>query len=212
MEDYAIKNFRLRDSFEVARAISDTWNLETDITNKFVLKTSSLAYLYYMLAKSNYSKLLFDDKKIAAVLFARNEHKLNFLKIPRLLIMFLLTFFLLLTKEGKNLYRYQLDYNRVSDSLLSKNNKSYDGEAVLLFSLPCYKGKGYGSILLNNYKSYMNGLGYFNLYLITDDYCNYKFYDKMGYQLVGTEGDNFNFINIDFFQNIYIYEFDRQEI
>ena len=212
MEDYAIRNFRFKDTFKTAKAVSDAWNLETEIKNKYVLKFTCLAYLYFMLAKSNYVKLLFENNKIAAVLLARNDHKTNWFKIFNLIFMLIFSFFLVLTKDGRNLFNYQLEYNRVLDILMTKNNKEYDGEAVLLFSLPEYKGKGYGSILLNGYKDYMNNLGFFNLYLITDDYCNYKYYDKIGYKLVGTEGDNFNFINMDFFQNLYIYEFDGQKI
>ncbi len=72
------------------------------------------------------------------------------------------------------------DYNKAYDSIPSDLNNYFDGELSILIVDKDYRGKGYGKALLNKIFSLAKTDNMKNMQILTDESCNYSFYDVMG--------------------------------
>lgn len=72
------------------------------------------------------------------------------------------------------------DYNNAYDSIPSDLNNYFDGELSILIVDKNYRGKGYGKALLNKIFSLAKTDNMKNMQILTDESCNFKFYDAMG--------------------------------
>ena len=72
------------------------------------------------------------------------------------------------------------DYNNEYDNIPSDLNNYFDGELSILIVDKDYRGKGYGKALLNKIFSLAKTDNMKNMQILTDESCNFKFYDAMG--------------------------------
>lgn len=75
-------------------------------------------------------------------------------------------------------------YHEANKAMLTnyKKQNQPDGEIVFLAADPSLKGKGVGSFLLQALTEQVQGK---ELYLYTDNHCNYHFYEKRGFERIG---------------------------
>ena len=91
------------------------------------------------------------------------------------------------TDGGKNLtegqkisFSYSKNYLGMMDDKCSAMMS--DGDIKLVLFVSCQKGAGYP--LLEKFKEELKACGYKNLYLWTDDDCNWEWYERRGYELL----------------------------
>ena len=115
---------------------------------------------------------------------------------------------MLFFKYGRSLLKYQLAYNKLLDKMKDESNNKYDAELVLFITEPSYQGKGYGKALLNEFHAYMKEKNKLNIYLFTDNYCDYEMYEKAGCLKVNERERDFYFLAGEkFHQELYMYAY-----
>ena len=68
----------------------------------------------------------------------------------------------------------------INNNLYKETNKNYDAElSFFAVSRDC-QGLGIGKALFQQFNDYLKENNINNLYLYTDTYCNYKFYEHLG--------------------------------
>lgn len=208
MEKIKIIPFNISLLSSLADMVQDAWHLEKSINNKFLLKMACIAYSAHIISKSNYIHFLKSDDNIVSFLAARNEYKPVYQKYLYLLICFSAMFFMIFYRYGRRLLKYQLGYNKMLDNLYKKANKHYDAEMVLFITYSKFQNHGYGKKLVEQFNMDMKKKNICNIYLFTDNYCDYQLYEKAGCRRVCDEGKEFLFTDDVFYQEIYLYEYE----
>ena len=95
-------------------------------------------------------------------------------------------------------------YDNANKEMLDncKRTKHLDGEILFLAANPDIQGKGIGSALLKELEKREKGK---NLYLYTDDGCNYKFYEKRGFTREGEKDVEYNDVENPFVLKCFLY-------
>ena len=65
----------------------------------------------------------------------------------------------------------------INNNLYKQTNKNYDAELSFFAVSKDYQGLGIGKVLFEEFNYYLKENNINNLYLYTDTYCNYKFYE-----------------------------------
>ena len=68
----------------------------------------------------------------------------------------------------------------INNNLYKQTNKNYDAELSFFAVSKDYQGLGIGKALFEEFNYYLKENNINNLYLYTDTYCNYKFYEHFG--------------------------------
>ena len=68
----------------------------------------------------------------------------------------------------------------INNNLYKQTNKNYDAELSFFAVSRDYQGLGIGKALFQQFNDYLKENNINNLYLYTDTYCNYKFYEHFG--------------------------------
>lgn len=79
-------------------------------------------------------------------------------------------------KNKKAIYKYNEDYDYLPNEL----NNYFDGEVSILIVDKNYRGKDYGKKLLLKIFEIAKNDKMNNLQILTDESCNFKFYEKLG--------------------------------
>lgn len=107
-------------------------------------------------------------------------------------------------KKLEDKYASDAAYDKANEEMLSecKKRKNLDGEILFLAADPDKQGKGTGSALISELKRREKGK---NLFLYTDDGCNYKFYEKKGFIREGERDVEYNDANPPFVLRCFLY-------
>lgn len=211
MDDCKFISFRFNHINIVSDMVRDVWHLEDSIKNKILLKSLCNAYVCHILSKSNYRYLLYKNNKPVSFLCARIEKNKLYFRYFYLFLCFLNLFIAEMFKHGRSIIKYQLGYNKMLEELYKKAGRQYDAELILFMTFSGYQNSGYGRQLINKFNKDFKDNGLKNIYLYTDNYCDYKMYERAGCKLVCKDSKNFIFTTDEFFQEIYLYEYVIKE-
>lgn len=109
-------------------------------------------------------------------------------------------------KDKKAFLKYTDNYENYIPKELEKN---FDGELSILIVRKEYQGRGIGKKMLLDIFNMAKDDGIKNLQILTDDSCNYKFYEKQDCkQVFKTKVDNYEQDKLGNIQeeNAYVYE------
>ena len=205
---YFVSKYRIKYIFSLANLVGITWNLDKEIKSRVLYYASCLAYSFHILYKTNYRLVICEHKKLISFLASRDESKKNPLNIIYLLFCFLSIFVMIFYKDGRSILKYQLGYNKTLDLMVKETNQKYDAELVLFITHPAYQGKGYGKSLLNEFHNFMKEQNKCNIYLFTDNYCDYSMYDRAGCIRKNEKVREFYFLASErFTQKLYLYDY-----
>ena len=205
---YFVSKYRIKYIFSLANLVGITWNLDKEIKSRVLYFASCLAYSFHILYKTNYRRIICEKNTLISFLASRDESKKNPLNIIYLLFCFLSIFIMIFYKDGRSILKYQLGYNKTLDLMVKENNQKYDAELVLFITHPEYQGKGYGKSLLNEFHSFMKEQNKCNIYLFTDNYCDYSMYDRAGCIRKNKKVREFYFLASErFTQELYLYDY-----
>ena len=193
---------------KLADLVGITWNLDKEIKSRVLYYASCLAYSFHILYKTNYRLVIYEHNKLISFLASRDESIKNPLNIIYLLLCFLSIFVMIFYKDGRSILKYQLGYNRTLDLMVKETSQKYDAELVLFITHPKYQGKGYGKSMLNEFHNFMKEQNKCNIYLFTDNYCDYSMYDKAGCIRKNEKVREFYFLaGKRFTQKLYLYDY-----
>lgn len=73
------------------------------------------------------------------------------------------------------------------DKIESKFDNKYDGDIIIFIVDKKYQGNGYGSELLKMIFNLARKDNMKKLKIVTDDDCNYKYYERLGFKKIYEE-------------------------
>jgi len=82
---------------------------------------------------------------------------------------------------GVQLHAFEGEMRRYLTLTEARLDKRYDGEVTLLLVDTAYQGVGMGRALLEQGVAWLRAQGCTRIFLITDDSCDYRFYDHLGW-------------------------------
>lgn len=182
------RKIKKSDYDEIKRLILDTWKIEDDFTNEKAVDLYMDAFLYDYLAWSNYKIVVMDGNKIAGFLLGRSDKKSYYGKILKYKpVAMFAKFRLFVQPSGRDGLRILRITDRVNRKLMKHHTKDYEGELCLFSVSKEYKGKGYGTQMLERFHEFLKKTGATNYFLYTDTDCNVGFYERFGYELISLD-------------------------
>lgn len=143
--------------------------------SKLALRLYGRYFLYLELERSTHILAAYDEDQLAGVLMAKmaNSPHLYSSFFHKIYVKFFDWLMKRFASGGDS-------YDAINKSMLSSFLKKHspDGEICFLAVNPALKGQGIGSFLLDEFSKIQKGT---LIYLYTDSYCTYKFYDKKGF-------------------------------
>lgn len=203
-----MKRFNLHNVFQTANLVGIVWNLDKEIKSRLLYYASCTAYACHILYKTNYRRIIKENNQLISFLAANEYGRSSIFKYFYLMLCFICIFIMIFYKDGRSILKYQLAYNKLLDKMKDESNNKYDAELVLFITEPSYQGKGYGKALLNDFHAYMKEKNKLNIYLFTDNYCDYEMYEKAGCLKVNERERDFYFLAGEkFHQELYMYAY-----
>ena len=203
-----IEKYSFSNLFKISNLVGIVWNLDKEIKSRILYYASCTAYVCHILYKTNYRRIIKENNQLISFLAANEYGRSSFFKYFYLLLCFISIFIMIFYKDGRSILKYQLAYNRQLDKMKDESDKKYNAELVLFITHPSYQGKGYGKALLHDFHAYMKEKNKLNIYLFTDNYCDYEMYEKAGCLKVNERERDFYFLAGEkFHQALYMYAY-----
>lgn len=203
-----IEKYSFSNLFKLSNLVGIVWNLDKEIKSRLLYYASCTAYVCHILYKTNYRRIIKENNQLISFLAANEYGRSSFFKYFYLLLCFISIFIMIFYKDGRSILKYQLAYNRLLDKMKDESDNKYNAELVLFITHPSYQGKGYGKALLNDFHTYMKEKNKLNIYLFTDNYCDYEMYEKAGCLKVNERERDFYFLAGEkFHQALYMYAY-----
>lgn len=175
----------------IKKLIIQSWFSEYKFNDR-VKYAYAEAYLRIYLADSNYRVVVCDKETVIGFIFGRYR-KVNFFeKYFNLLLLFIIKFYFLFSKPGRRKNRILRITENVNKKLLKKHKSYLENELSLFIVDENYQGQGIGTKLELDFSSYLKLKGERYLYLFTDTYSNYEFYENRNYIKGGELQVDFN--------------------
>lgn len=140
-------------------------------------KTCAYIYLFEILSESEKIVIKKEDNKLVGFAgYSKWNSKKHFIrkKFYKLLAKILINSPLVKNKKAIH------DYNESYDSIPKDLEGYFDGELSMLIVDKNHRGNGYGKALLNKVFSLAKNDNMKNMQILTDESCNYHFYDRIG--------------------------------
>lgn len=203
-----IEKYSFSNLFKLSNLVGIVWNLDKEIKSRILYYASCTAYVCHILYKTNYRRIIKENNQLISFLAANEYGRSSFFKYFYLLLCFISIFIMIFYKDGRSILKYQLAYNRLLDKMKDESDNKYNAELMLFITHPSYQGKGYGKALLNDFHTYMKEKNKLNIYLFTDNYCDYEMYEKAGCLKVNERERDFYFLAGEkFHQALYMYAY-----
>lgn len=203
-----IEKYSFSNLFKLSNLVGIVWNLDKEIKSRILYYASCTAYVCHILYKTNYRRIIKENNQLISFLAANEYGRSSFFKYFYLLLCFISIFIMIFYKDGRSILKYQLAYNRLLDKMKDESDNKYNAELVLFITHPSYQGKGYGKALLNYFHTYMKEKNKLNIYLFTDNYCDYEMYEKASCLKVNERERDFYFLAGEkFHQALYMYAY-----
>ena len=171
---------KLKHHKEIVNMLYDEWDLGKQSSNA---KGKICAWIYWFEILSQTEQLITQEENnevIGVCGYSKwNSRKhLSRKKYYKILRSILLHSPLIKNKEA--IYKYNNDYNYLPKEL----ENYFDGEISILIVRKDYRGKNIGKELLTKIFELAEKDNMNNLQILSDESCNYKFYEKLGCRAV----------------------------
>lgn len=173
-----------KDHKDIKRLITEAWFSDYPFKEKYI-KLYASGYLNMYLAESDYKMVAKDGDKVVGFLFG-NLYKAPFFQRLvanfKLLIYFI---YMLFSAPGRRGIKITLITNKVNKKLLEPYKNTHKNELILFIVDQTYRGYGIGSTLEKMYTKHLKEKGIKNVFLFTDTFSNYEYYEHRGYERKG---------------------------
>lgn len=190
--DIEFRQAKKADLPAVREIMSETWRLDDDVDDRGSLDYYQDAYFYSYLANSNYCEVAVAGGRVVGFLLGRCDSLRRMRGYLRYIFRYNLARIHLLLRPGG---REGLDIiNKtvhVDKKLLRDHYDEFDGELCLFAVADTHRKHGIGQRLLAHFHDFMRANGVGSYYLYTDTYCDIKFYEQNGFELVSLDTVDF---------------------
>lgn len=195
-----------KDHKDIKRLITEEWFSEYTFKEKYI-KLYASGYLNMYLAESDYMMVAKDGDKVVGFIFGNIKNapfKQRFISKVKLFFYFI---YMLFSYPGRRGIKITLITDKVNKKLLEPYKDSVKNELILFIVDEAYRGYGIGSTLEKMYTNTLKEKGIKKVFLFTDTYSNYKYYEHRGYERKGALPVDFKLKNsdIDPVSEYYIY-------
>ncbi len=188
MDDILLRPVTKEDHPQIKQILCDIWHFD-----RYMKSDRSLALLLDMLLHSyyyasNYTQAAVKDGKILGFVFGNsNKRPARRNSFLHLLGVTLDRLRLTLSPEGREGLAVQIRISRLGGQLMEHREGQFDGELVLFATAQQVRGQGIGKKLLFAFNDYLRDSGAKFIYLMSDSFCNYGFYEHLGYRRIATK-------------------------
>ncbi len=208
MNDILFREVNKHDYNDLKVLINDAWHFEKYTNNPNSVKHILNANMHTALLTQNYTQVAELNGEVVGFLYGRVDGRSiplkNLTHLPY--ILFHGACLLLKSRHERNLVRGFFNLIKVYTKLLQNTKSEYDGELVFFVVSSKCRGKGIGKQLLNNYLDYCRQNSVKNIYVYTDENCNYGFYDFNGFTPKGRLPVSFDLHSGEFTFDVFIYD------
>ena len=172
------------DHKDIKRLITEAWFSDYPFKEKYI-KLYASGYLNMYLSEADYKMVAKDGDKVVGFIFGnikKAPFKQRFISKFKLFIYF---FYMLFSYPGRRGLKITFITDKVNKKLLAPYKKSHKNELILFIVDENYRGYGIGSTLEKMYTSALKEKGIKNVFLFTDTYSNYQYYEHRGYERKG---------------------------
>lgn len=174
-----------QDYNEIKQLITEAWFSDYPFKKRYIKLYASF-YLNMYLAASDYKIVAKDGDKVVGFIFG-NLNKAPFTqRFISNTKLFFYSLYMIFSYPGRRKLKITRITKRVNKKLLKPYKKTHKNELTLFIVDEAYQGKGIGSTLEKMYTTYLKDHGINNVYLFTDTYSNYEYYEHRGYTRKGT--------------------------
>ena len=195
-----IEVLRKKDYAKVIEYAISGMHLDWYMKRKIVLKAYGRYFLYMELNRATKIIAAYEGDKLAGVLLAeiKGEKPVQY--------SFFRNIYVKVFDALQHLFagRAVVAYDEANKKMLAdyKSKVKTDGELIFLAADPCIKGKGTGTVLLDELKKRESGK---RIYLFTDNACTYQFYEHRGFNRVEEEHVELDLENRNVPLDCYLY-------
>ena len=178
-----------KDYADVKRLITEAWFSDYPFP-KEIIDLYSKGYLYMYLSELDYCVVAKDGDKTVGFIFGRNNKVSHLQKMLYKSKLFFVGLSLLFSKAGRRGLKINHITNVANKKLYKMSKIDTTSELVLFIVDDKYRGLGIGSKLEKDFCDFLFKEGKDSVYLYTDTYSNYKYYENRGYErMAETEVD-----------------------
>lgn len=163
-------------------------HFELYIKNKAIRKMYGKYFWYLETNRATHLFAIYEGDILAGVILAeiKGEPHKYYSKKKAIYVKFIDMIQKIFFKDSAGLY------DEVNKELFTKysENNSPDGEIIFLAANPNIKIKGIGTMLLNELEKHIKGK---QVFLFTDDFCTYQFYEHRGFKREGEKNIELDF-------------------
>lgn len=200
-----LRKIQHKDYRALENIIRKTWDYDKFCSPEIAAKLAKV-YLSSCLANQTFTQVAVIDNIPVGIIMGRD---ISAYKCPLKYYIKLFTsgISLLMSKEGRLLYKFFDNINTIDKNLLNKSKKNYQGEVTFFAVTSNYRGKGIGKKLFEALLSYMKKQNVYDFYLFTDTSCNYSFYEHQGMNRVCYKKYNMNIHKQETKMIFFLYEY-----
>ena len=195
-----------QDHKDIKRLITEAWFSDYPFKKKYI-KLYASGYLNMYLSHSDYKMVAKDGDKVVGFLFGNIKKAPFKQRLVSNFKLFLYFIYMLFSYPGRRGLKITYITDKVNKKLLAPYKKTHKNELILFIVDEAYRGYGIGSTLEKMYTTALKEKGIKNVFLFTDTYSNYKYYEHRGYERKGELPVDFGLKNseIDPISEYYIY-------
>lgn len=195
-----------QDHKDIKRLITEAWFSDYPFKKKYI-KLYASGYLNMYLSEADYKMVAKDDDKVVGFIFGNIKNAPFKQRVISKIKLFFYGIYMLFSYPGRRGLKITFITDKVNNKLLKPFKKTHKNELILFIVDDAYQGKGIGSTLEKMYTTCLKENGIKDVYLFTDTYSNYEYYEHRGYTRKGEMPVNFNTKHeeIDPISEYYIY-------
>ncbi len=165
---------------EIKNLIKEAWFNEYPFARKYI-KQYEDGYLYMYLYESDYQVVAKDNGKVVGFIFGKYKNPPFKVRLKYALKLLGLGIKMLFSYPGRRGIKMTLITNKINNKLLKPHKKDLQAELVLFIVDENYRKHGIGSTLQEDFCEYLKKHNVKNVYLYTDTYSNFEYYEHRGY-------------------------------
>lgn len=184
--------------------ISDTWDYEERAGSAKNAMMGGRLFLFSCLKECNYAMIAESDGKFYGAIMGTCFSKPNIGISDNYRSMCSEASDVLASSENGRIFeRYYNCYHRLNETILSRSGEKFDGEITFFAVTPESRGLGIGKRLISGLMDYFRKNDVGPVYIFTDTFCSYGFYDKMGFERI---------IDVSIMDEIGAFDIDTMEL
>ena len=184
MDTVIYRDLYKKDYERIKELIGEAFGFSELIKDKKFLDVLLNSYLQSCILSSSFSKIAEKDNKIIGIILGNAKKDKNRLRKFHNISSSTYSIFklMLLNRENKKILKEFSNLQKVYKEIIQGKSDDFQGSIELFIVSKESRGLGVGKTLVSHLSNYMRDMDVNNLYLYTDNRCNYGFYDSQNFK------------------------------